>query len=271
MDIILPQIVSIGIYNTKNVFKNVTITKNRRVCMFEIELPIEDGGISYIGNTSAKIKEDRVIIAKPEQIRHTMLPFKCYYIHCIVTKGSLFEALIKMPNFIDLAKNKDKCADIFKKMIKYYNSGIQSDEIKLQSLVLELINLLIKTSNQQILMHKLSNNYNVVEQAIEYIKNNLSSDLSLETLSNRASFSAVHFHNSFKKATGKTLHKYVEEQRIKKAINLLLTTNMTLTEIAFECGFSSQAYFSFAFKRKTNLTPRDYVKQAIEKYGTDDI
>ena len=106
---------------------------------------------------------------------------------------------------------------------------------------------------------------------IEYIKNNLSSDLSLETLSNQASFSAVHFHNFFKKATGTTLHKYVEEQRIKKAINLLLTTNMTLTEIAFECGFSSQTYFSFAFKRKTNLTPRDYVKQAIEKYGTDDI
>lgn len=271
MDIILPKVIAIGIYNAKNVFKNITVSKNRRVSMFEIELPIEDGGISYIGNTSAEIKNNRVIIAKPEQIRHTKLPFNCYYIHFIITKGSLFDSLIKLPNFIDLVKNQDKCIGIFNKMIKYYNSGIENDEIKLQSLILELIHLLIKTANQQTLMYQLSNNYNVIEQAIEYIKNNLSSDLSLETLSNQASFSAVHFHNFFKKATGTTLHKYVEEQRIKKAINLLLTTNMTLTEIAFECGFSSQTYFSFAFKRKTNLTPRDYVKQAIKKYGADDI
>ena len=115
MDIILPKVIAIGIYNAKNVFKNITVSKNRRVSMFEIELPIEDGGISYIGNTSAEIKNNRVIIAKPEQIRHTKLPFNCYYIHFIITKGSLFDSLINLPNFIDLIKNQDKCIGIFNK------------------------------------------------------------------------------------------------------------------------------------------------------------
>ena len=94
-----------------------------------------------------------------------------------------------------------------------------------------------------------------MKKYLEYIKNNLSSDLSLETLSNQASFSAVHFHNFFKKATGTTLHKYVEEQRIKKAINLLLTTNMTLTEIAFECGFSSASSFNRNFSEIVGMPP----------------
>ena len=79
--------------------------------------------------------------------------------------------------------------------------------------------------------------------------------------------SPIHFHNFFKKSVGKTLREYVEEQRIKKATGLLLTTNDSLTKIAFECGFSSQSYFSYVFKRKMKITPREYVKDVYAKYG----
>ena len=41
---------------------------------------------------------------------------------------------------------------------------------------------------------------------------------------------------------------------------------MTLTEIAYECGFSSQSYFSYAFKRHTGMTPRAYAKKPVEVY-----
>ena len=49
-----------------------------------------------------------------------------------------------------------------------------------------------------------------------------------------------------------------EEQRIKKSTNLLLTTNYSLTQIAFECGFSSQSYFSYVFKRHYGVSPSKY-------------
>ena len=88
----------------------------------------------------------------------------------------------------------------------------------------------------------------MIEKAMEYIRENLTSELSLEVVSEKMSFSPIHFHNMFKSATGMTLRKYVEEQRISKAANLLVTTDFTLTEIAYECGFSSQSYFSYAFK-----------------------
>lgn len=78
--------------------------------------------------------------------------------------------------------------------------------------------------------------------------------------------SPIHFHNCFKSAVGKTLHEYVEEQRIKVAVNLLLTTDLTLTQIAFQCGFSSQSYFSYVFKRKMQTTPRKYVEQLNNLY-----
>lgn len=90
--------------------------------------------------------------------------------------------------------------------------------------------------------------------------------MSLEKTAKEMSLSPVHFHNTFKTSVGKTLRDYVEEQRIKKAINLLQTTNYSLTKIAFECGFSSQSYFSYAFKRRMKKTPREYVREIYNQY-----
>ena len=46
----------------------------------------------------------------------------------------------------------------------------------------------------------------------------------------------------------------------------MMSTGMTLTQIAYECGFSSQAYFSYAFKRKMKSPPREYVNSILKKY-----
>jgi AraC-like DNA-binding protein len=63
-----------------------------------------------------------------------------------------------------------------------------------------------------------------------------------------------------------TLRDYVEEQRLRKAISLLTETGLTLSEIAFECGFSSQSYFNYAFKKRLHLTPRAYAAEVQLRY-----
>ncbi|MBR0359492.1 MAG: helix-turn-helix transcriptional regulator, partial [Clostridia bacterium] len=147
---------------------------------------------------------------------------------------------------------------------------VETDEIMLYSCVLELIHMLIKDSSKLQKRDKTkTNNYEVIERAIKYIKENITSDLSLETVSRYAKMSPIHFHNCFKTATARTLREYVEEQRIKKAANMLITTDFTLADIAYECGFSSQAYFSYAFKRKMHITPREYAKQIFKQYAKE--
>lgn len=106
----------------------------------------------------------------------------------------------------------------------------------------------------------------MIEESISYIQANLSGALNLDTLAERFNFSKIYFHKLFKASTGKNLREYIEEQRIKKATELLTSSDKTLTEIAYECGFSSQSYFSYAFKRKTKLTPREYAKMIHSKY-----
>lgn len=196
-----------------------------------------------------------------------MFPFKCYYIHFILNNGDLYERLLDIPNFVT-TDNFEKYKCIFEKMYKHFETPDEDNELILQSLVLELIYTLTKDSEKlQKRDQTKTNNYIIIERTIKYIKENLTAELSLENVAKFAGMSPIHFHNCFKTATAYTLHRYIEELRIKKAANMLVTTDYTLTKIAYECGFSSQAYFSYAFKRKMNLTQRKYAKEIFERYA----
>ncbi|MBE7038725.1 MAG: helix-turn-helix transcriptional regulator [Ruminococcaceae bacterium] len=269
MDIILPEIVSLGIYNSQFAKRNKPVTKNRKTTMFEIEIPIEKGGVSFINSDQMAIAPNMIICAKPGQMRHTRFPFKCYYIHMIINKGFLYDSLMDVPNYIKTEKY-DKYLSIFERMCKYYETSLDNDEIFLHSLILELIYTLVSESEKIIFRENIkSNNYRTLEKAMNYIKNNITSNLSLENVSSHAGFSPIHFHNMFKASTGQTLREYVEDIRIKKAVNMLVTTDYTLTKIAYECGFSSQSYFSYAFKRKMKTAPREYAKNIFKKYDAE--
>ena len=264
--IILPEIISVGIYNAGAVTKNKTVTKSRKTTLFEIELPIGEGGMTYIDNTSHEISESTVICAKPGQLRHTRLPFKCYYIHMIVNEGRLFDILSSLPNYIALAETEE-IKGIFSSLCSLYDIKSNEEQLLIHSHVLRLIHLL----NQYTLPYKIKhvprrNNNEFITKTVEYIGANLTADLSLEALSKSVGFSPVYFHKLFKASTGKTLRDYVEEQRLKRSVDLLLSTDLTLTQIAYACGFSSQSYFSYAFKKKMKRSPREYARHIHLKY-----
>ena len=260
---LIPYIVSVGIYNSQISVKNKELTNIRKTTMFEIELPICKGGVSYIDEESAPISKSMIICAKPGQFRKTMLPFKCYYVHMIVADEEIRSRLMQLPNYIK-PENIEEYENIFVKMSRAYATGLDIDRMLVQSLIFKLIHMLCKHSVKDTFVSQ-SSNKEMIEKVISYIRENLNTNLSLQTLSEYASFSPIHFHNCFKRSTGKTLREFVEEQRIQKAVNLLISTDKTLAQIGDECGFSSQAYFSFVFKRKMKITPREYVRELYMK------
>jgi len=261
----LPQIEAVGIYHSQKVGLSNKITRNRKTTMFEIELPMEPGGTSYIGTDSMPITTNLLICAKPGQVRHTKFPFKCHYIHMTLPQGYLYDTLMQMPDFL-LTEHPEVYRNIFVKLCKFYDTRTRRDEIIQQSLILELIYTLSREAEHQTRQTATKAGFSFIEESLGYIKGNLTEDLCLEEMAKRASVSPIYFHNCFKAAVGMTLREYVEEQRIKKAIHLLQTTAYSLTTIAFECGFSSQSYFSYVFKRKMETTPRQYIEGLYQKY-----
>ena len=261
----LPEIAAAGIYDSQIAMKNTAVSKNRKTSMFEIELPITDGGVSYIDSGSSPIHPGMLICAKPGQIRHTKFPFKCLYVHVIVHEGPLYDILMHTPNFFETNKY-ETYKKLFSRIIRHYNSLSSQEEIILHSIILELIYTIGKDTTKRTAAHRPAGNPMLIEDALRYIRNNLTEDLSLEKMAQQMALSPIYFHKLFKAAVGKTLRDYVEEQRIKKAIDLLQTTDYSLTKIAFECGFSSQSYFSYIFKRRMKTPPRKYAQALYDKY-----
>lgn len=263
----LPEIVAAGMYDSNIGHKNTAVIKKRKTSMFEIELAVADGGVSYIEDGSFQITPKLIICAKPGQTRYTKFPFRCFYVHMLLHNGPLYDVLMNAPDFFETEK-AEKYGEILKRIARHHNTPSEDEELMLQSLVLELVYTINKDVTKKI-KTTASNASSTIETAIAYIKEHLTENLTLETVSKYVLVSPIYFHNTFKAAVGKTLREYVEEQRIKRAINLLIATNKSLTQIAMECGFSSQSYFSYAFKRKMKKTPREYVKEIYDKYENE--
>lgn len=260
-----PEIVAAGIYNAQLVVKDRDVTRSRKTTMFELELPIEDGGISYINSDSAPIKRGLFICAKPGQLRHTRLPYRCYYVHFLLSDDVLCHRLSECPNYITVS-DPAQYHELFASLCQCYESRREDELLMMHSHLLRLLYLLLREEAGPKREAAKRNNERAIRTALTYIHENLSSDLSLKTVSERVSFSPIYFHNCFRASTGMTLRDYVEEQRLRKAISLLTETGLTLSEIAFECGFSSQSYFNYAFKKRLHLTPRAYAAEVQLRY-----
>jgi len=88
-----------------------------------------------------------------------------------------------------------------------------------------------------------------INRVIDYIEANLDREMSLRSLAKVANFSAYHFHRIFKGIVGETLNHFIQRRRVEKAASMLIgNPAKSITEIAFDCGFSGSAAFARSFK-----------------------
>lgn len=94
----------------------------------------------------------------------------------------------------------------------------------------------------------------------EHISDNLSSEITLSSLSKSFSISESHLSRKFKSIFGIGISEYVRYMRMQKAIKLLIGTDLSITEISERCGFNDSNYFSTIFKLTTGISPHKYRK-----------
>ncbi len=104
-----------------------------------------------------------------------------------------------------------------------------------------------------------------INRVIDYLRENLDRQVKLEELANVACFSEFHFHRIFGVVSGETLNNFTNRLRLEKAARLLRYSDQSLTDIALNCGFSSSATFSRAFKLGYDIAPSQYRKSGVIK------
>jgi AraC family transcriptional regulator len=93
-------------------------------------------------------------------------------------------------------------------------------------------------------------------RAVEYIQDQLNTDLTVSGIAQAVGLSPDHFTRLFKKSTGQSPHQYVVQARVRKAKELLTTGKFTISEAAFHVGFVDQSHLTRHFKRVFGLPPK---------------
>lgn len=94
-----------------------------------------------------------------------------------------------------------------------------------------------------------------------YLKNNFSQNITNQSLSDHFHFHKNYLIRSMKKAYNCTPKEYLANYRLENAMNLLLKTNLSISDISELCGFQYAPYFSLCFKKKFSCSPESYRKQ----------
>lgn len=103
----------------------------------------------------------------------------------------------------------------------------------------------------------ISSDYSIAK-AQQYIEQHYMEDITVKLLSDIGCMSETTFNRHFKKETGVTPIEYLLDVRIKKSKEMLRRNELSITDIAISCGFSSVAYYSSCFSNRVNTTPQEY-------------
>ena len=108
-----------------------------------------------------------------------------------------------------------------------------------------------------------SKHMDIIYKAVDYIKRNYASKLSLQEIADHLFISQQYFCRIFKEATGQTPGGYITFVRIEESKKLLKNSVVNIIDIPEHVGLESQSYFTKIFKKETGVTPGQYRRKSL--------
>ncbi|MEM1323097.1 MAG: AraC family transcriptional regulator [Bacteroidota bacterium] len=152
---------------------------------------------------------------------------------------------------------------IIHRLLFLFTENHPSKDIFADFMLRELIIRILQTETQKIYTEKslqLSSSHRLAF-IIDYIRKNLHNNLTIKELSDKVCMSESNFHRVFKNELNISPIEFINNERIKLATSLLQNPRKKIKEIYTECGFNSLSYFIRIFKRKKQVSPKEYQSQ----------
>ena len=231
-----------------------------------------DGGIMIDGKY-VEFKKGQINIRKPGQIVRGVPPYDCYGIcvdfsgnfrrngNYVFGSGDEAQPLYKngliqsMPDKL-IPSDPKMILNMFEKIVRGFHTSNELNFFKMSSALYILLGEIFTDSRNT----QTTSKNKTISKAIDYIKQNFTSNILVEELIEGSGYSKGHFHHLFKKQTDTTPLHMITELRMEKAKDLLRLTNNEISEIGHMCGYDDNVYFTRQFKKVTGLTPSSYRK-----------
>lgn len=235
------------------------------ILVVEDEAPIRDWIVYTIENASSEFN----VVANVNNGREALQIIKDKVVDVIITdiKMPIMDGIefskkakginpdlyiILLTNFAEFSYAKEAISfGVYEYLIK---SEIRPEEIKD---ILEGINT--KVNNNENIVLKIEKNKSkyskAIEKALKYIDNNYKNHISLTDVSKHVYLSHEYFSRLFKEEVGENFSSYLNIYRINKGRELLRSTDMKISQVAYEVGYSNAGYFSKNYKKYLGLSP----------------
>jgi len=173
----------------------------------------------------------------------------------------IHEAMVHSGKYIMMKRGLLQIEEILNRMLAESNIH---DDYSYQFLVYQTMELLLGIKRSGVYFYeKLKNTRSSssdIEDALGYIAMNYAMPLTLDEVAKKINLSPNYLSKKFKKVTGVTFKEYLNHIRIKQSYQALLTTDDSITKIAFDCGFNSSNYFKDIFRKANGVSPRTFRK-----------
>ncbi len=151
-------------------------------------------------------------------------------------------------------------------IISTYSKHENFFELKIKSELYRLFFVLFKhffecRSGDTVIKDSTTRNIKII---LDYISENYAKPITIDELAEKVDLSKHYFMRFFKKYMGTTCIEYINDYRLNIAANLLVTTRMQITEVAVSIGITNLSYFNRIFRKKYNMTPKEY-RSSVDK------
>lgn len=226
--------------------------------------------------TSQLGDENRLYFRKKEHTKFTLISVDISEKHSKnkVLQNELYATFVKdysLDNFVYIGSQNLKIAEKIQQIKNFGHKGLVRT-LFVQGMVHVILSLEIqqhkedKKNSENQTSTLTTREMKIIEQASVYIEHNFDQQISISLLCSEFGISPAKLQMGFKSMHGRTVVDYIRTFRIKKAEEFIKNTDMNISEVVYNIGFSSRSYFSKIFKETYNCCPSAY-KSAQRTYS----
>ena len=147
-----------------------------------------------------------------------------------------------------------KLQQFFEELYEFWQDRLNKPQTIFYNLVQQIIFELLYLSENSLIPSTQK-----IDPALSYMQANIKENVSLSELAYKCGISLSRFKHIFKDVVGISPNNYILLKKIELSKELLERNQFSITDIAFELGFSSSQYFSTVFKKFTGMTPKSFL------------
>lgn len=241
------------------------------------------GNVTYnIEGKNYKLAPFDIVLVRAGEIHRPVIQSDCIYERIIIYTSDQFlasyqtstydlascfhQAMSQHCNVLRMAAlQNSQLYQCVERLEKSFIEKDYADELNKQILFLEfLIQLNRAVLHNRLTYLSISACNSKIQDIINYINQNLTSDLSIDSLASQFYISKYYLMHTFHSESGYSIGSYISTKRLLLARDLI-ANGSSVTDSCYQCGYQNYSTFSRAFRKQFGASPRDYFKDYTEK------